>query len=93
MSNLASFYSLRRVHVHKRPDLRRRERDVVVAQDNLELLTSDPVWRRPRRVVLLHDLTVVDNAPELLQNRHVDVALKKKPARKGVDEADVSLLN
>ena len=63
------------VDVDERADLGRGERDVLVAHDDLELLAADTVGRRPRLVVLLHDLGLVDDALELLHHRLVHIRL------------------
>lgn len=51
------------------------ERYVLVADDDLQLLATNAVRLRPERVVLLHDLRVLDNALELLHHALVHVRL------------------
>ncbi len=63
------------VDVHEGADLARSERDVLVAEHNLELLAADAVRRRPHLVVLLHDLRVLDDSLELVHDTLVDEAL------------------
>lgn len=63
------------VDVDKRSDLGRSERDMLVAHDDLELLTTDSVWWRPQLVVLLHDLRVLDDSLQLVHHSLVHVGL------------------
>lgn len=63
----------RLVHVQQGAGLRGGERYVLVADHDLQLLAAHPVRLRPERVVLLHDLRVLDDALELLHHALVDV--------------------
>lgn len=66
---------LRLAHVHQRAGFARRERNVLVVDDDLQLLAADPVGLRPQRVLLLHDLRVDDDAAQLVHHARVAVHL------------------
>lgn len=63
------------VDVHQRPDFASREADVLVADHDFELLPADAVGLWPKRVVLSHDLGVIDDAFEFVEDALVDEGL------------------
>ena len=63
------------VNVDQRADLGGGERNVLIAHDNLELLAADSVRCRPRLVVLLHDVRLLDDPLQLVHYRLVHVRL------------------
>merc|ERR1719481_2379026 len=48
------------VHVDQAPYLGRREADVLVTNDDLQLLPAHPVRLRPQGVILSHDLALLN---------------------------------
>eukprot|EP00421_Protoceratium_reticulatum_P018366 CAMPEP_0168390776 /NCGR_PEP_ID=MMETSP0228-20121227/17647_1 /TAXON_ID=133427 /ORGANISM="Protoceratium reticulatum, Strain CCCM 535 (=CCMP 1889)" /LENGTH=150 /DNA_ID=CAMNT_0008404077 /DNA_START=47 /DNA_END=499 /DNA_ORIENTATION=- len=66
---------LRGLDVRQRPDLGRGKGDVLLAADDLKLLTADAVGRWPVVVVLLQDLAVFNCLPQLLHDGGGHVAL------------------
>lgn len=63
------------VDVHQGPDLAGGEADVLVPDHDLQLLAAHAVRLRPQRVVLGHDLAVLDDPPQLVHHGAVDVGL------------------
>ena len=63
------------VDVHQGPDLAGGEADVLVPDHDLQLLAAHAVRLRPQRVVLGHDLAVLNDPPQLVHHGAVDVGL------------------
>ena len=61
------------VDVHQGPDLAGGEADVLVPDHDLQLLAAHAVRLRPQRVVLGHDLAVLDDSAQLVHHGAVDV--------------------
>ena len=60
---------------HQAANLAGCERDVFVADDDLQLLTSNTVRLRPEGVVLGHDLAVLDDSLQFVHHGGVDESL------------------
>lgn len=65
----------RLIDVQKRTGLGRGERYVLVADHDFQFLATDAIRLGPKRVVLLHDLGVLDDAFQLLHHALMHVRL------------------
>ena len=63
------------VDIHQAANLAGGEADVFVADDDLQLLTSNTVRLRPEGVVLGHDLAVLDDSLQFVHHGGVDESL------------------
>jgi len=63
------------VHINQTANLAGCERDVLVADDNLQLLTANSVWLRPKLIIFGHDLTILNDPPQLIHDSLMGVCL------------------
>lgn len=63
------------IDIDQRANLGSGERNVLITNEDLELLSAHSVRLRPASVVLLHDFTVLNNPLELVQNQLADSGL------------------
>ena len=66
------------VDIDERSDFWGGERNVVVAQNNLQLLTPHAVRSRPKVVIFTQNLRILDNALQLLILKYHRVFVNKK---------------
>ena len=62
-----TFRVLALVDINERANLARCERDMILAQDHLQLLTPDAIRSWPQIVVFLEDFRVLDDAFQLFR--------------------------